>query len=121
MASNELRARLVGHAMPWGEEIVFSNRENGKHRSWMESPMPYDSDRNACAELLEYCDQQYRALVFLKALRLLIWPPELVGDNWSDHGRDAFQILTATPAQICAAFDATFAKELAELENKHGK
>lgn len=114
MASNELRARLVGHAMPWGEEMVFSNRENGKHKSWMESPMPYDSDRNACAELINYLwhHQGHNAV------------PRFFHEFTKAIGcarDDAFAMLRATPDQICAAFDATFAQELAELEKTDAK
>lgn len=115
MASNELRARLVGWTNPYYE----------KHGAWRWTSQSgvvvgrcpdYDTSRDACAELLEYVQERGRIEVFIHHV-----------SNKSSYQNFAREIehmwngLTATPTQICAAFDATFAKELAELESKHGK
>lgn len=104
MASNETRARLMGRQI-----IDFFGYEC--------APL-YDTSRGACAELLEYVKKEGRVAHFINALSQQFYGRDHA-DDLNPFG--VMHFMTATPVQLTAAFDATFAKELAELENKHGK
>lgn len=113
MPSNETRARLVGCVMrvPWSSDATSD--ESGEYELCVP---PFDTSRDACAELLEYVEKRERRGLFVRELAKTL---QRAGSHNSIARK--FWILAATPAQICAAFDATFAEELAELESKHAK
>lgn len=117
-----LVARLIGHAMLWGEEgYVFSNREDGKHKGWMENPMPYHSDRNANIELLKYVKSVKRQLGFVTQLR------HVLDHHWPDPGRipgskdTIFEAMMMEPKIIFDAFCEEFKTELLALAQLQGQ
>ncbi len=98
MASNEARAKLIGCSRYWGARF--------------DGPF-FDISLDACAELRAFVQRRKRNGAFINELRR-----QIIG---SEGHVTWWMILNATPQQFCAAFDATFAKELAELESKHAK
>lgn len=115
MATNEQRARLCGWTCrmipvmhggfaeadgPVFPEPYWFAPDNLRQKL----PPHYDTSRDACAELLEYVRARKLNGRFINELR-----KQIIGD---EGHVTVWMILCATPQQICAAFDATFEKEL---------
>lgn len=126
MASNEQRAKLVGHKpcyvkyssgnwmFQWGnneerEYCKVCGCPFPKDTHW--APLPYDTSRDACAELLRFVRERNRRGEFAIQLGL-----ELAHLDFRPGSETMFfEFAAATPQQLCAAFDATFKDELEKI------
>lgn len=111
MASNEERAALIQPNEYRIRDGCFEEIFCDGH--WEASSAPeYDTDANAVAELRAFVRARGKVVLFIQALRRLVMPN--IPDNVSCVAE--FLILDATPAQQCAAFDATFKDELEKIQ-----
>ena len=111
MNQNERVARLLG----WVGSYAPRYLENGE-RVYQTTPLypAYDTDANASRELLAYVKAKNCRGAFAVELGI-----ELAKAGAYEKGDVLyFEFVNATPQQIYAAFCATFARELAELEKQ---
>ena len=122
MITNETRAKLIG----WERRMIpvmhggFAEADGPVYPEpyWFapdgsrrKSPLPYDTDANAVAELRAFVRARGKEFDFV----LAVWR-EVVGYIPMDPTEgDEFDFLDATPAQQCAAFDAVFADDLERI------
>lgn len=78
-------------------------------------PPAYDTDANASRELLAYVKAKERETPFGGNVLRIVAPSLNIG---AFPVARVFELLSATPQQIYAAFCATFARELNELEKR---
>ena len=96
MASNEDRAKLCGWE-PTANGWVYVDKDGFY-------PCPaYDTSLDAVAELLRFVRKRGEEINFVYALDSIVRP------------NTRFNLIDATPQQLCAAFDATFKDELEKI------
>ena len=107
MASNEERAKLCGWE-PTANGWVYVDKDGFY-------PCPaYDTSLDACAELLRFVRKRGKEFYFVRALeRTTGYGGYQNSDRSVENGWNA---LTATPQQLCAAFDAVFKDELEKIQ-----
>lgn len=120
MITNETRAKLIG----WERRMIpvmhggFAEADGpvypepywfGPDGSRRKSPLPYDTDANAVAELRAFVRARGEEIEFVTTLHRIIGDEAVadVGSNWA--------MLNVTPAQQTVAFDAVFRDELERI------
>lgn len=107
MASNEDRAKLCGWKFTphYGWQYKLAD-------GWHPCPS-YDTSLDACAELRAFV----RARGKIKRFQLELWNVVLgCVPLFEPSYEQEFNLLDATPQQLCAAFDATFKDELEKIQ-----
>lgn len=109
MASNEARAKLIGRT--WMHLDVPC--EGDGHAGCGLVPWDPEHDANAVAELRAFV----RARGKIKRFQLELWNVVLgCVPLFEPSYEQEFNLLDATPQQLCAAFDATFKDELEKIQ-----
>ena len=114
----EAVAKLLGWKQDAYHELwIDPNRSIGDDSGVCQVPPAYGTDANATRELLAYVEEQGRHTEFVDAMSMAFYGHRhRFCDALNEIGM--MQWLNATPQQIYAAFCATFARELSELEKQ---